>query len=169
MTIRKRRRDRTKTRINNQKQLDAIASEQIYKSFLDSMATWGGTVCPECFKSVPSRAFICGYEITSIDRSCIITMGAYVTEDYCHSDTKRCMSESAKQNKARWMMSPLFINSQFDQHRKNVRGRDRAKTKENYEYRKSNDKHRTLRRTSHRQNHASDRILDKNGNTIYPY
>lgn len=136
MSIRKRRRDRTRSRINNQKQLDAIAFEKIDKSFLDSMATWGGTVCPECFKSVPSRAFICGYKLTSIDRSCIITKCAHVGEQYCHSDIKRCMSESAKQDKARWMMSPLFINSQFDQHRKNVRDRDRAKAKENYQWRK---------------------------------
>ena len=137
MSIRKRRRDRTINRITRQLQLDAIASEQIGKSFLDSIATWSATVCPECFKSVPSRAFICGYELTSIDNSCIITMGAHVTDQYCHSDVKQCMSESAKEDKSKWMMSPLFINSQFDQRRKNMRDRCKAKAKENYEWRKT--------------------------------
>ena len=137
MTIRKRRRDRTRRRLESQKRLDAIASEQINKSFLDSTATWGGRVCPECFKSVPSRAFVSGYELTSIDRSCIITVGAHVAEQYCHSDVKQCMSESAKEDKNKWMMSPLFIDSQFNQRRKNMRDRARTKAKENYQWRKS--------------------------------
>ena len=134
MTIRKRRRDRARRRLESQKRLDAIASEQINKSFLDSTATWGGRVCPECFKSVPSRAFVSGYELTSIDRSCIITVGAHVAEQYCHSDVKQCMSESAKEDKSKWMMSPLFIDSQFNQRRKNMRDRARTKAKENYQY-----------------------------------
>ena len=46
------------------------------------------------------------------------------------------MSESAKEDKNKWMMSPLF-DSQFNQRRRNMRDRARTKAKENYQWRKS--------------------------------
>ena len=63
MTVRKRRRDRTRNRIANQKRLDAIATTKISKNFLLSLETWGGTVCPNCYKRVPARALLASQSI----------------------------------------------------------------------------------------------------------
>lgn len=107
MMIRKRRRDRTRTRLSNQKRLDAIASEKISKRFLDCIETWGASVCPECHKSVPARAFISGGDIRLSDR-CIVTVGASVSPQYCHKNRQRCASESAKEDAWKWKESPMF-------------------------------------------------------------
>lgn len=61
MSIRKRRRDRTRTRIANQKRLDAIAYKELNGNMSSSFDTWGGTRCPDCNKPLPSRAFCAGY------------------------------------------------------------------------------------------------------------
>ena len=136
MKIRKRRRDRTRNRIANQKRLDAIAYARINKSMLASMATWGGTVCPECHKSIPARAFVIGGDVWFSD-GCIVTVGTSVSPQYCHQDVMRCASESAKQDKQQWMFSPLYDSTLFDGCAKRQRERVKAKQKENYEWRKS--------------------------------
>lgn len=105
--IRKRRRDRTRNRIANQKRLDAIAYKKINGNMTSSFDTWGGTVCPECHKSVPTRAFICGGDIRLSD-TCIMTLGARVAPQYCHADKQRCASESAKEDKHRWKLSRMY-------------------------------------------------------------
>lgn len=107
MTIRKRRRDRTRNRIANQNRLDIAANERINKSFLASIDTWGGTVCPECFKSVPTRAFVVGGDV-QWSSSCIVSVGTSVAPQYCHRDIKRCASESAKEDAWKWKLSPLY-------------------------------------------------------------
>lgn len=107
VSIRKRRRERTRNRIANQKRLDRIAQERINKSFMASMDTWGATVCPECYKSVPARAFIVGGDI-QWSSSCIVSVGTSIHPQYCHRDETRCASESAKQDKGRWMYSPKY-------------------------------------------------------------
>ena len=107
MNIRKRRRDRTRNRITNQKRLDAIAYEKIGKSFMASIETWGGTTCPECHKSVPARAFVVGGDIRWSD-TCILTVGTSVAPQYCHRDKSRCASESAKEDSYRWKESIMY-------------------------------------------------------------
>lgn len=107
MTIRKRRRDRTLNRLSNQRRLDAIAYERIGKSFMASMETWGGTTCSECHKSVPARAFVMGGDIRWSDR-CIVTVGTSVAPQYCHRDTTRCASESAKEDVWKWKLSMMY-------------------------------------------------------------
>jgi hypothetical protein len=134
LTIRKRRRDRTRNRLNNQKQLDAIAYEKIGKSFMASMETWGGTICPDCHKAVPARAFVNGGDIRW--DSCIVTVGTSVAPQYCHSDVWQCASESANQDKQRWMLSPMYESTLFNNATKRQRDRWKAKQKENYEWRK---------------------------------
>jgi hypothetical protein len=136
MSIRKRRRDRTCNRLANQKRLDAIASQKIDKSFLASMDTWGGTICPECHKSVPTRAFVNGGDIR-FSSTCIVTVGTWVAPQYCHQDVMRCASESAKQDKQRWMFSRLYESTLFDDCVKRQRERVKAKQKQNYEWRKN--------------------------------
>jgi hypothetical protein len=136
MTIRKRRRDRTRNRIANQKRLDAIAYKKINGNMTTSFDTWGGTVCPECHKSVPPRAFVCGGDVRWSD-TCIVTVGTSVAPQYCHQDVMQCASESAKQDKQRWMFSRLFESTLFDNETQRQRDRAKAKQKENYEWRKS--------------------------------
>ena len=63
MPIRKRRRDRTRNRIANQKRLDAIADKSIANNFMACIETWSASRCPECLKSLPARAFIKGGDI----------------------------------------------------------------------------------------------------------
>ena len=137
-SIRKRRRDRTRSRIANQKRLDAIASQKIDKSFLASIETWGGTACPECHKSVPARAFVNGGDIR-FSNSCIVTVGTNVLPQYCHKDVMRCASESAKQDKQRWMFSMLYQSTLPDDCAKRQREWVKAKQKQNYEWRKNNE------------------------------
>jgi hypothetical protein len=106
-SIRKRRRDRTRNRIATQKRLDAIAYEKINRSMMSSAETWGGTVCPECHKSLPARAFVIGGDVRWSD-TCILTVGASVIPQYCHRDKSRCASESAKEDSYRWKDSPMY-------------------------------------------------------------
>ena len=106
VSIRKRRRERTHNRLSNQRKLDAIATAKIQKSFLSSMTTWGGTICPSCYKPIPARALLVGRSI-SLDNG-IITLGARVQDQYCHANTQRCASESANADKWMWMQSPLY-------------------------------------------------------------
>ena len=107
MTIRKRRRERTIARLANQKRLDEIAYEKIGKSMMASMETWDGTICPECHKSVPARAFIVGGDI-QWRANCIVSIGTSVSPQYCHRDTIRCAKESAKEDVWKWKMSPMY-------------------------------------------------------------
>ena len=137
MTIRKRRRDRTRKRIANQKRLDAIAYKQINGNMLTSFDTWGGTICPECHKSVPTRAFVCGGDIWWSD-TCIVTVGTSVAPQYCHKDVMRCASESAKEGKQRWMFSQMYEDSKPSPYRTRYRDRIKARQKEDYEWRKNN-------------------------------
>ena len=110
-TIRKRRRDRTRNRIANQKRLDAIAYKKINGNMTSSFDTWGGTICPECHKSVPARAFVAGGDIRWSD-TCVLTVGAHVLPQYCHRDKSRCASESAKEDPYRWKDSVMYQESQ---------------------------------------------------------
>lgn len=106
-TIRKRRRDRTLSRLAKQKQLDAIAYKKVNGNMTSSFDTWGGTCCPECHKSVPTRAFIGGGDVRW-SATCIVTTSPSVAPQYCHRDKNRCASESAKQDKARCKESIMF-------------------------------------------------------------
>lgn len=93
-SIRKRRRDRTRNRLANQKRLDAIASAQINESMWSSADTWGGTVCPDCNKSLPTRAFIAGY---------------HTSERFCHADKSRCHHESAIEDTTKWKLANDYV------------------------------------------------------------
>ena len=106
-SIRKRRRDRTRTRIANQKRLDAIAYKKINGNMTTSLDTLGGTICPECHKSVPTRAFVAGGDIWWSD-TCILTVGTSVAPQYCHRNKQRCASESAKEDPYRWKESLMY-------------------------------------------------------------
>lgn len=112
MSIRKRRRDRTRNRIANQKRLDAIAITKINKSFVSSLETWGGTVCPNCYKRVPARALLARQTIP-MDNG-IIRLGASILSQYCHRNVQKCASESAKADKWMWMQSPLYQEQNHD-------------------------------------------------------
>ena len=109
ITIRKRRRDRTLARIANQKRLDAIAFAEINKHMWSSADTWVGTVCPDCNKSLPARAFIAGYHDSSIDNTCFISVGTTVYSDFCHEDKSRCHHESASQKNSFWKLANDYI------------------------------------------------------------
>lgn len=136
-SIRKRRRDRTLSRIATQKRLDAIAYKKINGNMTSSFDTWGASRCPDCHKSLPARAFICGGDIRM--GSAIITVGTSVNSVYCHADVMRCASESAKQDKQAWMLSRMYEDSLFASCAKKHRDRVKAKKKENYEWRKNNE------------------------------
>jgi len=107
--IRKRRRDRTRNRIANQKRLDAIASAEINKNMWSSADTWGATVCPNCNKSLPSRAFIAGYHTSSIDNTCFISVGTAVDPRFCHADITKCHHESATEKNSNWKLANDYI------------------------------------------------------------
>jgi hypothetical protein len=107
MDIRKRRRDRTLNRIANQKRLDAIAYKKINGNMTTSLDTWGGTICPECHKSVPTRAFVVGGDVRWSD-TCILSVGTSVAPQYCHRNKQRCASESAKEDPYRWKESLMY-------------------------------------------------------------
>lgn len=109
VSIRKRRRDRTRNRIANQKRLDAIAYAEISKSMWTSADTWGGNVCPDCNKSLPSRAFIAGYHTSSIDNTCFISVGTSVDSKFCHADITRCHHESAAEKNSNWKLANDYI------------------------------------------------------------
>jgi hypothetical protein len=109
MAIRKRRRDRTRSRIANQKRLDAIALTEIGKSMWASAETWSGTICPDCNKSLPARAFCAGYHARSIDQTCIVSVGTSVDEKFCHADKSRCHHESATQKDSNWKLANDYI------------------------------------------------------------
>ena len=128
-SIRKRRRDRTLSRLANQKRLDKIAQDTIGKSMMDSMATWSATVCPECNKELPSRAFIEGYDlecslgeeaIKANTTNLIVTVGCDVHPQYCHQDKSRCAGESAKANREYWLLSNMYA---FQENEKSIEKR----------------------------------------------
>ena len=106
-SIRKRRRDRTRNRIANQKRLDAITLEKINRCMISCLETWGGTICPECHKSVPARGFIRGGDIR-FTATTILTTGTSVAPQYCHRDVMRCASESAKEDQWKWKLSAMY-------------------------------------------------------------
>ena len=107
ITIRKRRRDRTHSRIANQKRLDAIAYTEINKHIWANADTWGGTHCPDCAKPLPSRAFFCGYHTGNSHVR--ISVGSSVSFNFCHADKTRCYSESAKTDPHIWKLANDYI------------------------------------------------------------
>ena len=124
MNIRKRRRDRTRNRIANQKRLDAIAYKELNGNMMTSFDTWGGTRCPDCSKPLPSRAFCAGYHtpFTTNDRidstgqtikgsTGILSIGTSVDLSFCHEDKTRCYSESAKADPSIWKLSNDYIST----------------------------------------------------------
>lgn len=125
MTIRKRRRDRTRSRIANQKRLDAIAYKKINGNMSSSLDTWGGTRCPDCSKLLPSRAFCAGYHTpfatndwvnpttgeTVKGSTGILSIGTSVDPSFCHQDKTRCYSESAKADQSVWKLSSDYIST----------------------------------------------------------
>ena len=120
MTIRKRRRDRTRSRISNQKRLDAIASAEINKHMWSSADTWGGTVCPDCNKSLPTRAFIAGYHTSSVDNTYCIFVGTDVYSDFCHADKSRCHHESASQKDSNWKLANDYVPTKKELKRQEI-------------------------------------------------
>ena len=124
MNIRKRRRDRTRNRIANQKRLDAIAYKELNRNMSSSFDTWGGTRCPDCSKPLPSRAFCAGYHtpfttndwIDSTGQTIkgstgILSIGTSVDPSFCHEDKTRCYSESAKIDPSIWKLSSDYIST----------------------------------------------------------
>ena len=115
MNIRKRRRDRTRNRLNNQKRLDAIAYKELNGNMSSSLDTWGGTRCPDCSKPLPSRAFRAGgHTYFTAEGSTGIThisFGASVDPSFCHEDKTRCYSESAKADLSIWKLSSDYTST----------------------------------------------------------
>lgn len=125
MTIRKRRRDRTRNRIANQKRLDAIAYKELNGNMSSSFDTWGGTRCPDCNKPLPSRAFCAGYHtrFTTNDwvspitgetiegTTGILSIGTSVDPSFCHEDKTRCYRESAKADQSAWKLSNAYVST----------------------------------------------------------
>lgn len=109
MTIRKRRRDRTRNRIANQKRLDAIAYKELNGNMMTSFETWGGTRCPDCNKPLPSRAFCAGYH-TGNSRI-RFNVGTSVNPEFCHDDKSRCHSESAKHDASIWKLANDYVST----------------------------------------------------------
>lgn len=124
-SIRKRRRDRTRNRIANQKRLDAIAYKELNGNMSSSFDTWGGTRCPDCNKPLPSRAFCAGYHtpFTTNDwlnpttgktvkgSTGILSIGTSVDPSFCHQDKTRCYSESAKADQSAWKLANAYIST----------------------------------------------------------
>lgn len=125
ISIRKRRRDRTRKRIANQKRLDAIAYKELNGNMSSSFDTWGGTRCPDCNKPLPSRAFCAGYHTCfttndwvnpttgeTIEGSTgILSVGTSVNPSFCHKDKTRCYSESAKIDPSTWKLSNDYVSN----------------------------------------------------------
>jgi len=107
MSIRKRRRDRTLSRIAHQKKLDDIAYIEINKNPWEALFTIGGSRCPDCLKPLPSRAFSSGYhENIGI---AIVSVGSSVQPEFCHEDRSRCHHESTTSDKSFWTLANDYI------------------------------------------------------------
>lgn len=107
MTIRERRRDRTRKRLDNQKRLDAIAYKELNGNMMTSFDTWGGTRCPDCNKPLPARAFCAGYHTGNSQIR--FNVGTSVNPEFCHDDKSRCHSESAKHDPSTWKLANDYI------------------------------------------------------------
>ena len=132
MAIRKRRRDRTQSRMANQKRLDAIVSKELNGDMSSSFDTWGGTRCPNCAKALPSRAFFCGYRT---DGQIHISIGSSVSSEFCHVDKTRCHSESAKTDPYIWKLANDYTptKKELKQLKKEREYRENRALKENLE------------------------------------
>lgn len=90
MSIRRRRRERARNRLEQQRLADIAVKERCKRDFNFAASTFGGTVCPECLKPVPPRAL---YSITGMYGE-VHLLGSAVRADYCHTDQQRCIAEA---------------------------------------------------------------------------